>query len=83
LREAQLSREGRARPGEHDEEGFLHRADRPAGPVLVDIPKDVTIAKAEYHYPREMEMRSYKPVVKGHQGQIKKASSCCWSAERP
>src|SRR5512139_1097539 len=38
------------------------------GPVLVDIPKDVTIAKTEYLYPREIDMRSYKPVVKGHQG---------------
>src|SRR5512145_2568752 len=53
------------------------------GPVLVDIPKDVTVAKAEYHYPREMDMRSYKPVVKGHQGQIKKAVQLLLAAERP
>ncbi|HED16261.1 MAG TPA: acetolactate synthase 3 large subunit, partial [Gammaproteobacteria bacterium] len=33
------------------------------GPVVVDIPKDVTALKAEYHYPREVHMRSYNPVV--------------------
>ena len=61
---------------------YIAQTGRP-GPVLVDIPKDVTVAKAEYHYPREMEMRSYKPVVKGHQGQIKKAVQLLLSAERP
>jgi acetolactate synthase I/II/III large subunit len=61
---------------------YIAQTGRP-GPVLVDIPKDVTVAKAEYHYPRELEMRSYKPVVKGHQGQIKKAVQLLLSAERP
>ena len=61
---------------------YIAQTGRP-GPVLVDIPKDVTVAKAEYQYPREMEMRSYKPVVKGHQGQIKKAVQLLLSAERP
>ena len=61
---------------------YIAQTGRP-GPVLVDIPKDVTVARAEYHYPREMEMRSYKPVVKGHQGQIKKAVQLLLAAERP
>ena len=61
---------------------YIAQTGRP-GPVLVDIPKDVTVAKTEYQYPREMEMRSYKPVVKGHQGQIKKAVQLLLSAERP
>jgi acetolactate synthase-1/2/3 large subunit len=61
---------------------YIAQTGRP-GPVLVDIPKDVTVARTEYHYPREMEMRSYKPVVKGHQGQIKKAVQLLLSAERP
>jgi acetolactate synthase-1/2/3 large subunit len=61
---------------------YIAQTGRP-GPVLVDIPKDVTVAKTEYHYPRELEMRSYKPVVKGHQGQIKKAVQLLLSAERP
>jgi acetolactate synthase I/II/III large subunit len=61
---------------------YIAQTGRP-GPVLVDIPKDVTVAKTDYHYPRELEMRSYKPVVKGHQGQIKKAVQLLLSAERP
>jgi acetolactate synthase-1/2/3 large subunit len=61
---------------------YIAQTGRP-GPVLVDIPKDVTVARAEYSYPREMEMRSYKPVVKGHQGQIKKAVQLLLAAERP
>jgi acetolactate synthase-1/2/3 large subunit len=61
---------------------FIAQTGRP-GPVLVDIPKDVTVARAEYNYPRELEMRSYKPVVKGHQGQIKKAVQLLLTAERP
>jgi acetolactate synthase-1/2/3 large subunit len=61
---------------------YIAASGRP-GPVLVDIPKDVTIAKAPFEYPRELSMRSYNPVVKGHQGQIKKAVQLLMSAERP
>ena len=43
------------------------------GPVVVDIPKDVTAALTEFHYPDSIAMRSYNPVRKGHAGQIKKA----------
>jgi len=61
---------------------FIAGSGRP-GPVLVDIPKDVTIAKCEFVYPRDLAMRSYNPVVKGHQGQIKKAVQLLLAAERP
>jgi len=61
---------------------FIARTGRP-GPVLVDIPKDVSMQKAPYAYPREIEMRSYKPVDKGHAGQIRKAVQLLLSAERP
>ncbi len=61
---------------------FIAATGRP-GPVLVDIPKDVTIAKCEFHYPRDLTLRSYNPVVKGHQGQIKKAVQLLMGAERP
>ncbi len=61
---------------------YIARSGRP-GPVLVDIPKDVTIARCEYEYPREVSMRSYKPVAKGHSGQIKKAVQLLLAAERP
>jgi acetolactate synthase-1/2/3 large subunit len=60
----------------------IARSGRP-GPVLVDIPKDITIAKAPFVYPRELQMRSYNPVVRGHAGQIKKAVQLLLSARRP
>jgi acetolactate synthase I/II/III large subunit len=53
------------------------------GPVVVDIPKDVSIAKAPFSYPQSVEMRSYKPVNKGHTGQIKKAMQMLLDAKRP
>jgi len=53
------------------------------GPVLIDIPKDVSAAKAPFIYPEILEMRSYNPVVKGHSGQIRKAVSLLQEAERP
>ena len=53
------------------------------GPVLVDIPKDVTAHTCEFHYPESVQMRSYNPVRKGHAGQIKKAVQLLLEAERP
>src|SRR5207342_616603 len=51
---------------------YIAATGRP-GPVVVDIPKDVTSHKAEFRYPETIGMRSYNPIVKGHAGQIKKA----------
>lgn len=53
------------------------------GPVVVDIPKDITADKAEFSYPREIKMRSYQPTVTGHSGQIKKALEMILNARRP
>ncbi len=61
---------------------FIARTGRP-GPVLVDIPKDISMHKCMFEYPREIEMRSYKPVDKGHTGQIRKAVQLLQQAERP
>ena len=61
---------------------YIAATGRP-GPVVVDIPKDVTTAKAPFEYPREISMRSYNPVVKGHPGQIKKALQTLLKAKRP
>ena len=53
------------------------------GPVLVDIPKDVTANSCEYEYPEEVDMRSYRPTVKGHPGQIKRAIKLMMKARKP
>ncbi|HJD43406.1 MAG TPA: biosynthetic-type acetolactate synthase large subunit [Candidatus Paenalcaligenes intestinipullorum] len=62
---------------------YIASTGRP-GPVLVDIPKDITVATARYTPKRgEVKLRSYSPVTKGHQGQIKKAAQLLAHAERP
>ena len=61
----------------------IARTGRP-GPVVVDIPKDVSFKKAPYNgYPKSVEMRSYNPVKKGHAGQIRKALQLLLTAKRP
>ncbi len=61
---------------------YLAQSGRP-GPVLVDVPKDVTAMVTEYQYPETVSMRSYNPVRKGHAGQIKKAARLIKQAKRP
>ena len=53
------------------------------GPVVVDIPKDITAEKTEFHYPDKVSMRSYNPVHVGHAGQIKRAIKLMLDARRP
>jgi len=53
------------------------------GPVLVDIPKDVTAHKTEYAYPKKVDMRSYTPITEGDPGQIKRAAELLLQAKRP
>ncbi|MBU3650113.1 MAG: acetolactate synthase 3 catalytic subunit [Limnohabitans sp.] len=61
----------------------IARSGRP-GPVVVDIPKDVSFKKTLYSgYPSEVSLRSYNPVRKGHGGQIRKALQLLMSAKRP
>lgn len=61
---------------------YIARTGRP-GPVLVDLPKDVQIAKAEFHYPETVEIRSYKPTMGGHPKQVEKAFAMLLDAQRP
>jgi acetolactate synthase-1/2/3 large subunit len=61
---------------------YVATSGRP-GPVVVDIPKDVTAAKTHYEYPRDVKLRSYNPVTRGHPGQIRKAVDLMLSARRP
>jgi acetolactate synthase-1/2/3 large subunit len=60
----------------------IARSGRP-GPVVVDVPKDVTVKKCIYDYPATVDMRSYNPVRKGHGGQIRKALQLLMTAKRP
>ena len=61
----------------------IARSGRP-GPVVVDIPKDISFQKAVWNgYPDSIEMRSYNPVRKGHSGQIRRALQLLQSAKRP
>jgi len=60
----------------------LARTGRP-GPVVVDVPKDVSLKSTPFHYPEAVPMRSYNPVSKGHAGQIRKAVQLLLSARRP
>ncbi|WP_006745875.1 biosynthetic-type acetolactate synthase large subunit [Thioalkalivibrio paradoxus] len=53
------------------------------GPVVVDIPKDVTAQTAVFEYPKQIRMRSYNPTTRGHGGQIRKALDLILSAQKP
>lgn len=61
---------------------YIAATGRP-GPVVVDIPKDITAEFAKFEYPATVEMRSYTPIIKGHAGQIKKAVKLLLEAKRP
>jgi len=61
---------------------YIAATGRP-GPVVVDIPKDITQHRCEYAYPKSVSMRSYNPTGKGHGGQIKKAAQMLMEAKRP
>ncbi len=63
---------------------YVASSGRP-GPVVVDIPKDMTTPtdKFEFSYPKSVEMRSYNPATRGHSGQIKKAMDMMLAAKRP
>jgi len=60
----------------------LAKTGRP-GPVLIDVPKDVFAEQVEYHYPKQLDLPSYKPTLKGHPAQIKKAAKLINESEKP
>ena len=61
---------------------YLASTGRP-GPVLVDIPKDITTARCKFEYPKEITMRSYNPTVKGNKRQVRRAIDLMLEAKRP
>ncbi len=60
----------------------LARTGRP-GPVLIDIAVDVQRAECKFEYPEKVQIRGYKPKIKGHKKQIKKAAEAINNSERP
>jgi len=61
---------------------YIARSGRP-GPVLIDFPKDVQIAQAEFKWPEQIDIRGYKPNLEGHPRQVEKAISMMLAARRP
>lgn len=61
---------------------YLARSGRP-GPILVDLPKDVINAKAEYKSPKKIALQGYKPTTEAHMGQIKRAYTAIGKAKKP
>lgn len=61
---------------------YLARSGRP-GPIVVDVPKDIQQQKTSIPYPETVDIRSYRPTIKGHGQQIKNAAKMISEAERP
>jgi acetolactate synthase I/II/III large subunit len=61
---------------------YIATTGRP-GPVLVDIPKDVSMEKTEFIYPNSISIRSYNPVYEGNKWQIKQAAEAMTKAKKP
>jgi len=61
---------------------YIAATGRP-GPVVVDIPKDITQHSCAFEYPETISLRSYNPTSKGHAGQIKRAAQMLLEAKRP
>ncbi|MCK4937616.1 MAG: acetolactate synthase large subunit [Methanosarcinales archaeon] len=53
------------------------------GPVLIDIPKDITTDELDFEYPESVELRGYKPTKTGHKKQIKRAADIISNAKQP
>ena len=61
---------------------YLAKSGRP-GPVHIDLPKDVTAAKAKFEYPEKIELKTYKPTYKGNKRAIKRAVDAIKKAKKP
>ncbi|MFZ1345016.1 biosynthetic-type acetolactate synthase large subunit [Thiothrix eikelboomii] len=61
---------------------YIASTGRP-GPVLVDIPKDITMARCAFEYPKEISIRSYNPTVKGNKRQVRRAIDLMLESKRP
>ena len=60
----------------------IARTGRP-GPVVIDLPVDVQLAEHEFHYPKDVSIRSYNPTFAGHKGQVKKIAKAIEKSKKP
>jgi acetolactate synthase-1/2/3 large subunit len=74
--------EAAALPRTIKEAFYLARTGRP-GPLLIDIPRDVFIDQAEFHYPSKVDLPGYKPTLQGHPAQITRAAKLISESQRP
>ena len=61
---------------------YIASSGRP-GPVVIDVPVDISNSKTEFNYPTKVDLKGYKPVVSGHSGQIAKAARLIAEAKKP
>lgn len=61
---------------------YIATTGRP-GPVLIDIPKDIQLQKCVFDYPEKVDIPTYKPIIRGHMGQIRKALNALLDSARP
>ena len=61
---------------------YIATTGRP-GPVLIDIPKDIQLQKCVFDYPEKVDIPTYKPITRGHMGQIRKALNALLDSARP
>ena len=77
-----LVRDVKDLPGVIKEAFYIASTGRP-GPVLVDLPKDVTLQETDFQYPKSISVRGYHPTIKGNRWQIKQAADAITKAKRP
>lgn len=77
-----LVKEAKDIPRIFKEAFYIARTGRP-GPVLIDIPMNIQMEDIDFSYPEEVNIRGYKPTVKGHQGQLKKVLEMIKKSQRP
>ncbi|MCL5986067.1 MAG: biosynthetic-type acetolactate synthase large subunit [Actinobacteria bacterium] len=77
-----LVKDARDLPRVVKEAFYIASTGRP-GPVLIDIPDDVSKEMVDFKYPDEVDLPGYKPTIKGHANQIKQAASLLYEAKRP
>jgi len=82
VKHSYLVKDARELPEVIREAFYIASTGRP-GPVLIDIPRDVSQATIDYKYPEEVELPGYNPTYRGHARQITEAAKAIFEAERP